>query len=665
MTVRSFLVLLCATSGFSAGSFYFYRLYRYLRLGKNENRLDHLAVRTRIFLEGVLGQKKMFKDFIPGIAHATVFWGFLLITIGTLELIISGIFPSFNFSFLGTTVYAALLSIQDIFYFLVIIAILFFFYRRLILKPKRLEVLNLHSALDAYLILTLIGILMVTSFTLTGAKLVIHENPWDTWKPFAALSAHLYHSLGFSPSAVITSAEVSWWVHFLTVLVFFCYLPFSKHLHIVAAAPNVFFSTLRPRGRLKKLNLSDETQTQFGAGKIEDLSWKELLDGYACTECGRCNEFCPTYNTNKPLKPRSLIVNMRHHLQEKGKALLTKNTEHPSLSQRLIEDIISEDAVWDCTTCGACVEACPVYIEHVDRVIDYRRNLVLVQGKMEPQAQKTFTQWENYSNPWGLPPETRGDWAKELGIQTLAENPTVEYLYYVGCAASFDARSKKVAQAFAKLLLKANVNFGILGAQEKCNGESCRRLGNEYLAQIMIEENKNVLQKHKVKKILTTCPHCFNTLRNEYPDFDAHFEVIHHTQFLMQLLKENKLKIKKEIKKKITYHDPCYLGRYNEVYDVPRNLLKLIPSIEMVEMRRCKSKGFCCGAGGGRMWLEETRGERINVNRVEEALGTDPEWIATACPFCLTMIDDGLNAKNKEKNVQSKDIAEILEAAVF
>jgi len=663
MTLRSILVLLITISAFSFGSYYFYRLYRYLRLGKDENRFDQLSKRVSIFFINVLGQKKMFKDIIPGLAHATIFWGFIIITIGTTELIVNGIFPGFNLSFLGVPLYGAILTLQDIFYFLVLAAVAFFFYRRLILKPKRLEVLSRHSAYDAYFILSLIALIMLSSLFMTGAELVLKQHPWDFFKPFASVFA-----LGLSTvseGGLKNIAELGWWTHFLTVLLFFCYLPFSKHLHVVAAAPNVFFATLRHRGNLKKLDLADESQTNFGVSKIEEFSWKELLDGYACTECGRCNEFCPTYSTGKPLKPRTLIVNMRHHLEEKGKATLSNNKEHPSMTQSLIQDIISEDAIWDCTTCGACVEACPVMIEHVDKIVDYRRNLVLMQGKIAPEAQKTFTNWENYSNPWGLPPETRGDWAKDLGIPLYSENPNVEYLYYVGCAASFDARSKKVAQAYAKLLKKAGVSFAILGPEEKCNGESCRRLGNEYLAQMMIEANKKVLKKYKVQKILTTCPHCFNTLRNEYPDFDAHFEVIHHSEFLMRLLKEGKLKIDKSIEKKITYHDPCYLGRYNGIYDAPRNILRMIPGTSSVEMKRCKSQGFCCGAGGGRMWMEETRGSRINVNRVEEALGTNAELVVSACPFCLTMIDDGLNAKDKANEVHSKDIAELLAEAIL
>ena len=651
MTLRSGLVLVFTCVGFATGGYFFYRLYSYLRIGKNENRIDQLGKRISVFFIGVIGQKKMFKDFIPGLAHALVFWGFLIITLGTLELIIHGIFPVFHLSlFLGETLYRWLLILQDVFYVFVLVSIFFFFFRRLVLKPKRLEVLSRHSAWDAYLILSLIGILMISGL----------------W-------------VAHPPSAFIF--EISWWVHFLTVLGFFCYLPFSKHLHVIAAAPNIFFSTLTPRGRLKKLNLTDETQTTFGAGELKDFTWKQLLDTYACTECGRCNEFCPTYTTGKSLKPRSLIVDLRHHLEEKGKNVILSpkplvakgegsTLRHPERSEgspspsMMIGDVITEDVIWDCTTCGACVEACPVFIEHVEKIVDMRRNLVLMQGKMEPEAQKVFANWENYSNPWGLAPATRGDWAKDLGIQTLAQNPNVEYLYYVGCAGSFDSRAKKIAQAFAKLLLKANVSFGILGAEEKCNGECARRMGNEYLGQQMISENKKVLAKYNVKKILTTCPHCFNTLKNEYPDFDARFEVYHHVEFLMKLVQEGKLAIRQELKQKMTYHDSCYLGRYNSIYESPRTLLQLASGEKPVEMPRSRSQGFCCGAGGGRMWLEETRGSRINVNRVEEALETKANIIVSACPFCQTMVTDGLKAKNQENTVSSFDIAEILESAV-
>lgn len=663
MTFTSLAVIFITLAGFGTGGFFFYRLYRYLRLGRNENRLNHLKTRLHIFLLNVLGQKKMFKDFWPGLLHTFVFWGFLMVTLGTIEHILSGIIPGFNFSFLGHTLYALLLGLQDLFFVLVLVAMLYFFYRRLILKPKRLEVLNRHSAMDAYFILSLITLLMVSNLCHESSRFLIDAKSWHRWQFFSHELSGIWRSLNLSDGSLAMMAHVSWWTHFLTVLGFFCYLPFSKHLHVVAAAPNIFFSTIKPRGQLKKLNLADETQTQFGVDKIEDLSWKELLDGYACTECGRCNEFCPTYNTGKPLRPRSLIVNMRHHLQEKGNAILKNDKAHASMTQQLIEDVISEDAVWDCTTCGACVEACPVMIEHVDRIIDYRRNLVLMKGKIEPEAQKVFSNWENYSNPWGLSPQARGDWAKDLGVKTMAEHPNAEYLYYVGCAASYDSRSKKVAQTFAKLLIKAGVDFGILGAEEKCNGESCRRLGNEYLAQVLIEANKQTLKKYNVRKILTTCPHCFNTLKNEYPDFDAHFEVIHHTEFLAHLVREERLVMGKTIDKAMTYHDPCYLGRYNEIYDAPRTMLNLI-SENVFEMKRCKTQGFCCGAGGGRMWLEEKRGTRININRVEEALSTNAEWIVSACPFCLTMIDDGLNAKHKEKQVFSKDISEVIEAGL-
>lgn len=659
--LRSLLISVFTLIGFGVGFFYFFRLYQYLRLGKSENRFDHLLERTKIFIINVLGQRRMFKDLLPGIAHTTIFWGFILITVGTIELILAGIIPGFNFSFLGHPIYSALLGIQDLFYCLVLLAISYFLFRRIVLKPKRLEVLSRHSAWDAYLILSLIGILMISGLLLTGSSYLMEPKSWAQWTYAAKTVASFIQSTGLSNDSLKLIAEISWWVHFLTVLGFLCYLPFSKHLHIVAAAPNVFFTTLGPRGRLKKLDLTDEKQTTFGAGKLEDFSWKQLLDSYACTECGRCNEFCPTYNTGKPLKPRSIIVDIRQHLQDKGDAIVTHQEDHPSLLKKLADDVISVDAIWDCTTCGACVEACPVFIEHVDAIVDMRRYLVLMEGKMEAEAQKTFANWETYSNPYGFSPQTRGDWAKEIGVKTLAENPNVEYLYYVGCAASFDKRAQKVAQAFSRLLLKAGISFGILGDEERCNGETARRLGNEYLGQQLVDENKKVLNKYHVKKILTTCPHCFNTLKNEYPDFDARFEVYHHSTFLKKLIDEGKLKISKAMQKKMTYHDPCYMGRYNASFDEPRQILKQIPGAQVSEMRRIKKKGFCCGAGGGRMWLEEKRGSRININRVEEALETTPQAIVSSCPFCLTMITDGLNAKNREKEVSAVDLAEILE----
>ncbi len=661
MPLKSLLVSVFTLIGFGVGFFYFFRLYQYLRLGKSENRFDHLLERTKIFIINVLGQKRMFKDLLPGIAHTTVFWGFIIITLGTIELILAGVFPGFSFSFLGHPIYSALLGLQDIFYCFVILAVAYFFFRRIVLKPKRLEVLSRHSAWDAYLILSLIGILMVSGLLLTGSSELMEPKSWSEWAYAAKGVAAFLQSIGFSERSLRVISETSWWVHFLTVLGFLCYLPFSKHLHILAAAPNVFFTTLGPRGRLKKIDLTDEKQTIFGAGKLEDFSWKQLLDSYACTECGRCNEFCPTYNTGKPLKPRSIIVDIRQHLQDKGHAIVTDEENHPSLLKKLANDVISVDAIWDCTTCGACVEACPVFIEHVDAIVDMRRYLVLMEGKMEAEAQKTFTNWETYSNPYGFSPQTRGDWAKEIGVKTLAENPNVEYLYYVGCAASFDKRAQKVAQAFCRLLLKAGISFGILGDEERCNGETARRLGNEYLGQELLNENKKVLNKYNVKKILTTCPHCFNTLKNEYPDFHARFDVYHHSTFLKKLIDEGKLKISKEIQKKMTYHDPCYMGRYNASFEEPREILKQIPGVDLAEMRRIKKKGFCCGAGGGRMWLEEKRGSRINVNRVEEALETAPQAIVSSCPFCLTMITDGLNAKNQEKTVAALDLAEILE----
>ena len=349
-------------------------------------------------------------------------------------------------------------------------------------------------------------------------------------------------------------------------------------------------------------------------------------------------------------------MDLRHHLVTYGEEK-RKGVEHQTL---LTGGAISRDVIWDCTTCGACVEACPVDIEHVDKIIDMRRNLVLMKGEMEPEVQKSMNNWESYSNPWGLPPTDRGKWMENLGVTTMAEKKDVDYLYFVGCAASFDERNQKIAKAIVKILQTAKVSFSVLGKEEKCNGETARRLGNEYLGQMLIKSNIEIFKKYNVKKIITSCPHCFNTFKNEYPDFGGNYEVIHHSLLINDLIKEKKLTLKQGANLNVTYHDACYLGRYNQIFEEPREILKSIPGLNVIEMPRNKKQGFCCGAGGGRMWAEETRGTRINVNRVEEAAATGASVVASSCPFCMIMMEDGIKNTNKEASLKPKDIAELV-----
>lgn len=655
------MVVCCSIAGKS-----FYRLYHLATMGKKESVFDRIPERLWLVLRNIFLHGKLLKDFWPGFFHACIFFGFVAVTLGTGEHVIEGLFHGFNFSFLGP-LYGPLVFIQDILQWAVVAGVLYFFYRRLILKPKRASKEWRHQK-DGLIVLSLTGghmfadIMAFAFFTMAG-----DPHAHSAFRPMSTLLAQ---SLGFLNLDVATATQVAWifWgLHIATVFGFLMYIPHSKHLHIITAGLNIYFARLRHRGTFSQINFADETQTNFGVGKFADFSWKDVLDTYSCTACGRCNEYCPTATTGKPLQPMKLIEDIKLYGLKHYEALKAGG-EVPALVSE--ESGISFDTIWACTSCKACVEACPVMIEHVDKIVDIRRNMVLMEGKMPEELQNTMKNWENTSNPWGMAPDARDAWCKELNIARAADKPNAEYLFYVGCAGSFNDRNKKISTAFVKILQKANIDFAILGKEELCNGETARRAGNEYLAKSMIDANIAVLQRYNVKKILATCPHCFNTLKNEYPDFGFKAEeVIHHTEFIDRLLREGKITPEMGITVdsgdgksalKIAFHDSCYLGRYNEVYEAPRNALRSLPGVELVEMPRNKSKGLCCGAGGARMWMEETIGKRINVERVEEALAENPQVIAAGCPFCQVMVSDGVTEKGQAEKVQVKDIAEIV-----
>jgi Fe-S oxidoreductase len=466
---------------------------------------------------------------------------------------------------------------------------------------------------------------------------------------------------GIDADTAFMGQEVFYWAHLLLVLGFLMYIPRSKHLHILAAGPNIFFKHIGTPKAMIKTDLENENATSFGIGKITDLSWKNTLDLYACTECGRCEEVCPAASTGKPLSPARLVHDFKIELFKQGNHVIAKDAE--KITNVVSADTgITDDVIWSCTSCRACEEVCPVGIEQTNLIFETRKNLVLMESRFPAEMQTVFRNLENNFAPWAFPHDTRADWCKDLGIKQMADHPTAEVLYYVGCAGSFDQRAQKVATAIVKLLKTAGVDFAILGKEEKCNGDPARRAGNEYLAQMLIKQNVETLNRYKPRKILTGCPHCFNTLKNEYPEFGAKYDVVHHTTFLADLIKDGKLNPKAQAGQSMTYHDSCYLGRWNDVYQDPREVLKAA-GIDLKEMTRSQNKGLCCGAGGARMFMEEKIGKRVNIERTEEALATGATTIASACPFCSTMLTDGVKSKDKQAEVIIKDVAEILEEA--
>ena len=655
MTPRSIVFVIVLFLSFTFFGYSVYRLVRSMRIGKPENRVDHPFQRLKRMFVVAIAQSKIFREPVAGTMHALIFWGFMVLLAAVLESIAEGLVPGFSFAFLGP-LYAPILLAEEFFAGLVIIAVLFALFRRAVLRPKRLEV-GLHGKVDAAMILLVILLIMVSMLGQSAARMAMSGS--EEGRILSATLAPLF--MGMDTGVLSVWFNVFWWTHIVLVLGFLNYLPYSKHLHVLTSVPNVYFSSLKPRGALKPINLEAEGADKFGAADVEDLTWKQLLDGYTCTECGRCTAACPANSTGKVLSPREIIVDIRKRLHEKDPLFGSVDNQNKDLSEHtLLHHFVTPEELFACTTCMACVQECPVNIEHVDAIVEMRRSLVLMESNFPPEVQVVFRNLENNFTPWAFPASARADWAEGLNVPRMSEAKDAEVLFWVGCAGSYDNRYKKVTQAFAKLMQQAGIKFAILGTEEKCTGDPARRIGNEYLAQILMKDNVSTLNNYNVKTIVTSCPHCFNTLRNEYPQFGGNYTVLHHTDFLVKLVNEGRIRVSKEEAAKITYHDSCYLGRYNDVYDQPREILEAIPGLEIVEMDRSRSKGFCCGAGGGRMWMEEKEGKRVNIERTEEALALKPDVIGTACPFCMTMLTDGVKAKNAADSVAVKDVAEIL-----
>jgi Fe-S oxidoreductase len=638
-------------------------LYRLVRLGQPVNRFDDLPKRVEYEATIVLGQRKLLQRALPGIMHAFIFWGFLVLLTTIVEAIGQIVDRSFRIPLIGET--PALNLIQDLFAALVLVGLAIAVYIRKIQRPDRFKGSHLREA--DYILLWIAGII-VTLFVIKSTAVAAGTVRNPSWYFISNPLSHIWSGLG--PSALSTLNYSFLWAHVVLIFSFLVYIPYSKHLHIVTSSINVFFSNTKPRGTLRPLKIdmealeSSDEMPVLGAATLEDLTWKEALDLYTCTECGRCQNVCPAWNTGKPLSPKLLVMNLRDHLFDQGPKILaarSKGEEYEKVP--LNPDVVEDEVVWDCVTCGACMQECPVNIEHIDHIVDMRRNLVMAESRFPTEAGTLLRNLENASNPWGMQQGTRGDWASGLGFEVPTVNGTApEYLYWVGCAGSFDERARKITQAVARVLHAAGVQFAILGPQELCNGDPARRIGNEYLFQTLAEQNVETMNSKGVQKVVVNCPHCFNTLRNEYPQYGGTYEVIHHTQLFAKLIDEGKLRPTEEVETLLTYHDPCYLGRHNDVYDAPRKVLEAVPGVRTVEMVRHRDRAFCCGAGGARMWMEEPVGKRINNERTEEAISTGAGTLGVACPYCMIMLDDGAKAKGGE--LQVLDVAQLLDRAM-
>ncbi|MFT6398115.1 MAG: Fe-S oxidoreductase/nitrate reductase gamma subunit [Bradymonadia bacterium] len=688
--IFSAVIALLLAVGFSAAGWTVFWLFRFIAVGATDDRtnVEELAPRVSGFIRFVLGQARVIREF-GGFLHFFIFWGFLVLQVETLEYFIRGLsrgwFENFRLTDLGLPLgaYHGILLVQDVFGLLVLAAIIAAAVRRYVIRPD-----HVLPSRDAAIILALIGGLMVSKFLGHGAEIAhavdMEHLKWDpTWTPVAAAVAAMLGGAYSSPGsgALLAVSEVMYGVHILIVLFFANYIPRGKHLHLLGAMPNIFFRKLEPRGALYPLDFESDDVETFGAGTLEDLTWKQLLDTYACTDCGRCEHYCPAFNTGKELNPMMIIHKLKDHIKEKGKQVyqLTPTEMFAKAKQakadgtlsmdtfkrddveyaELAGGIISTEELMACTTCGACVANCPVLIEHVDTIIDMRRYLILTKSEMSPEVSRTFKNIESSSNPWGVSNSKRADWAEGLDIPMMSELDHVpEYLFFVGCAGSFDDRQKKVTMAMARVLRAANVDFAILGPEEKCTGDPARRIGNEYLYWTVAQENVATMNKYGVTKIITTCPHCFHTIGKEYPQLGGHYEVLHHTKLLNELLSSGRVSLQLRAERSVAYHDSCYIGRWNDDYHNPRETLAQVPGVEVKEMEWNKRQALCCGAGGGRMWMEEDHGKRVNVHRTDMALATGADTVVVNCPFCMTMLDDGL--KQRDSDVPAIDLAELV-----
>jgi Fe-S oxidoreductase len=649
---------------------------------------EHPARDAETQVTEVFGQRKLLQWTVPGIAHFLTFWGFIILLLTIIEAY--GDLFSKTFAIPGIGHWALVGFLEDLFAVAVLVGLATFSVIRLRNNPKtegrESRFAGSHTG-AAWLVLLMIFLVIATLLIYRGAQINTSDFPYPHGAFASQIVGHWLAPLGSSANMAIETTFVL--LQLAVILGFLVFVTYSKHLHIFIAPLNVLFSRrpdglrdlqpMRSNGKVLDFEEADPDTDVFGLGKVEDLTWKGMLDLATCTECGRCQSQCPAWVTGKPLSPKMVILDLRDHAFAKAPYLLAGSDEakqalpdavkaeaqRPLVGRAEANGVIDPDVIWSCTNCGACVNECPVDIEHIDHITGMRRYQVLIESEFPSEASGMLKNLENKGDPWGMGESKRAEWIGELDFEVPVVDgkigDDVEYLFWVGCAGALEDRAKKTTKAIATLLHTAGVSFAVLGPAETCTGDPARRMGNEFVFSMLAQQNVETLNEAGVRKVIASCPHCFNTLSKEYPQLGGNYEVIHHTQLLARLVKEGKLKPVTPVEEKITYHDPCFLGRHNKVYTPPREIMERVPGVKAQEMHRCKERGFCCGAGGARMWMEERIGKRINAERIEEALGTDPDTISTGCPFCLVMLGDAISAK--KGSGEAKDSLEVVDVA--
>ncbi|WP_136526580.1 heterodisulfide reductase-related iron-sulfur binding cluster [Geomonas ferrireducens] len=653
MQTAIFTTLLVASLLFFGWSVY--RRLSLVLLGLPEERFDQPGRRLSEMFLYAFGQLRVIKKPF-GLNHFVIFWSFVILAIANGEFLVNGVFPSVSLALLPEGLHRALLIAFDVVSLLTLFAIVLSFVRRIVVRPPQLDSLYVKGrSPEAFAILAFIALLMLAYFGMHGAIIAQGREAAASAMPVSTVVAAWLTHAGVDLTLV---ERVSWWVHALVLIAFICFLPLSKHMHILTAIPNCYFGALewpatQPRETFEK-------GAVYGVGSVERFTWKDLFDSFSCTECGRCQSACPASITGKPLNPRQIVHAIKTNLLENGPALKEGRKGTLPLIGNEGEGTNTEDAIWSCTTCGACMEACPVLIEQMPKIVKMRRHLVETESKFPEELLNLFENMEQRSNPWGIAPGERAKWVSTLPVKPFVAGET-EYLLYVGCAGSFDSRAKQVTVALATVLNAAGVSWGILGKDEKCCGDSLRRLGNEYLFDKMAKENAEIFRERGVAKVITLCPHCLTTLKNDYRQYGLELEVVHQSELIADLIKKGRIKLDGSEKSlgKIAYHDPCYLGRHNDIFEAPRTVVQAVTGSAPQEAERHGRNSFCCGAGGGRMWMEEFIGDRVNHTRVDELLAEKPDTVCVACPYCMTMMEDGLKDRGAGE-VKVRDVVEVL-----